>query len=61
MLGVLGCPNLPLAALHDHNKHSPQSQIGCLFSAKLGAGTYIELLDGSAPAKVSVSNIDIYI
>ncbi|CAA7405294.1 unnamed protein product [Spirodela intermedia] len=57
VLGVLGCPNLPLAALHDH-KHSPQSPVGCLFSAKLGAGTHMELLDGSSPTKVQVSAVE---
>lgn len=52
MLGVLACPNLPLPTAGQSHQHSLQSQVGCLFSARVGAGTYMEFLDGSSPMKV---------
>ncbi|MQL76527.1 hypothetical protein Taro_008935 [Colocasia esculenta] len=55
VLGVLACPNLPSASIRDHGKHYLQAQVGCLFVAKVGAGTYMQLLDGSSPTKVYVS------
>ncbi|XP_031108265.1 SAL1 phosphatase-like isoform X1 [Ipomoea triloba] len=55
VLGVLACPNLPLAsvAYHDHQENS-----GCLFFAQVGAGTYMQSLDGSSPKKVHVTDIE---
>ncbi|XP_042482090.1 SAL1 phosphatase-like isoform X2 [Macadamia integrifolia] len=58
VLGVLACPNLPLASIGSHDQHSSQNQVGCLFYAKVGCGTYMESLDGSSPIKVNVSAID---
>ncbi|KAM5577802.1 SAL1 phosphatase [Rosa sericea] len=54
VLGVLACPNLPLASISGDNQHSSHDKIGCLFFAKLGAGTYMQPLDGSSPLKVHV-------
>uniref|UniRef100_A0A1D1XHQ0 3'(2'),5'-bisphosphate nucleotidase n=1 Tax=Anthurium amnicola TaxID=1678845 RepID=A0A1D1XHQ0_9ARAE len=58
VLGVLACPNLPLVPLSHNDKHSPQPEVGCLFSAKIGAGTYMQPLDGSLPTKIHVSTIE---
>lgn len=55
VLGVLACPNLPLASIGGGDKDSSHSQVGCLFYAKVGAGTYMQSLDGSSPIKVHVS------
>ncbi|XP_021861766.1 SAL1 phosphatase [Spinacia oleracea] len=52
VLGVLACPNLPLAPLGVQNS---ASQTGCLFSAVIGEGTFMESLDGSSPVKVNVN------
>ncbi|KAL8045093.1 hypothetical protein ABFX02_08G090000 [Erythranthe guttata] len=49
VLGVLACPNLPLAS--DDKK-------GCLFFAQIDGGTYVQSLDGSPPTKVHVSTIE---
>lgn len=50
VLGVLACPNLPLAPI---GVQSSGSQTGCLFSAVIGNGTFMESLDGSSsPIKV---------
>lgn len=58
VLGVLACPNLPLTPICDYNKSSPvQDQVGSLFSAKIGAGSYMQSLEGGAPIKVHVSNV----
>eukprot|EP00268_Persea_americana_P016591 TRINITY_DN17869_c0_g1_i4.p1 TRINITY_DN17869_c0_g1~~TRINITY_DN17869_c0_g1_i4.p1 ORF type:complete len:314 (+),score=81.99 TRINITY_DN17869_c0_g1_i4:109-1050(+) len=58
ILGVLACPNLPLPTTGQSRRHSLQNQVGCLFSARVGAGTYTEFLDGSSPTKVNVSTIE---
>ncbi|XXG60754.1 hypothetical protein AAC387_Pa04g2585 [Persea americana] len=58
MLGVLACPNLPLPTTGQSHQHSLQNQVGCLFSARVGAGTYMEFLDGSSSTKVNVSTIE---
>ncbi|XP_020246474.1 SAL1 phosphatase-like isoform X2 [Asparagus officinalis] len=58
VLGVLACPNLPLTSIADSNKNTHESQVGCLFSAKIGTGSYMQSLDGSAPTKVHVSNVE---
>lgn len=55
VLGVLGCPNLPLAPIGSHDQHSSNDKVGCLFSAEVGAGTEMQSLDGSFPVKVHVS------
>lgn len=49
VLGVLACPNLPLGSV---NSKEPQGKVGCLFSAQIGGGTYMQSLDGSPPVKV---------
>ncbi|KAA8547027.1 hypothetical protein F0562_003456 [Nyssa sinensis] len=58
VLGVLACPNLPLSSIGSHDQHSSQYKVGCLFSAKVGAGTDMQSLDGSPPIKVHVSAIE---
>lgn len=51
VLGVLGCPNLPLASIQNTNQNV--EQIGCLFSAIVGKGALVQSLDeGSSPTKV---------
>ncbi|PON81551.1 3(2),5 -bisphosphate nucleotidase HAL [Trema orientale] len=61
VLGVLACPNLPLASIGSNNQHSFESshdKVGCLFFAKVDEGTYMQSLDGSSPVKVHVSAIE---
>ncbi|XP_010521143.1 PREDICTED: SAL1 phosphatase [Tarenaya hassleriana] len=60
VLGVLACPNLPLASIAgDNNKNSSSDQTGCLFFATVGSGTYMQLLDAeSSPVKVQVTAIE---
>lgn len=58
VLGVLACPNLPLAPIGHPRQDSVQTQVGCLFSARIGAGTDMQLLHGSSPMKVHVSTIE---
>nr|DAD39863.1 TPA_asm: hypothetical protein HUJ06_014186 [Nelumbo nucifera] len=59
VLGVLACPNLSLTPISNHSQPSAPNQVGCLFSAKVGAGTDMESLDGgSSPVKVHVSDIE---
>lgn len=56
VLGVLGCPNLPLSSL---SPDSSDSKKGCLFTAMKGKGTFLEPLDGSEPPKrVHVTAVD---
>ncbi|XP_028963370.1 3'(2'),5'-bisphosphate nucleotidase 1 [Malus domestica] len=55
VLGVLACPNLPLASISGNNQHSSYDKVGCLFFATVGTGTYMQPLDGSYPIKVHVS------
>ncbi|KAL5555471.1 hypothetical protein UlMin_037707 [Ulmus minor] len=58
VLGVVACPNLPLTSIVGHNQRSaesPHGEVGCLFFAKVGSGTYMQSLDGSSPIKVHVS------
>ncbi|KAG0492272.1 hypothetical protein HPP92_005670 [Vanilla planifolia] len=57
VLGVLACPNLPQTSISSTNKHSSVSEIGCLFSARLGYGTVMQYLDGSKPSEVHVSTV----
>ncbi|CAJ2677856.1 unnamed protein product [Trifolium pratense] len=58
VLGVLACPNLPLATIGSNQQHSSSNEIGCLFYAKVGNGTYMQTLDGSTQTKVNVSAVD---
>lgn len=53
VLGVLACPNLPLTPIGSLYQPTSEKQVGCLFSAKHGYGTYMQSLDGSSPTKVS--------
>ncbi|KAK2966249.1 hypothetical protein RJ640_008232 [Escallonia rubra] len=54
VLGVLSCPNLPLASIASSDRHA-HDKVGCLFSAQVGWGTYMQSLDGAPPVKVHVS------
>ncbi|KAK6922805.1 Inositol monophosphatase-like, partial [Dillenia turbinata] len=58
VLGVLACPNLPLASIGSQTLQLSQDKVGCLFSAKLGAGTEMQSLDGSPPVKVHVTSTE---
>ena len=56
VLGVLACPNLPLASIGGSSQHSSASshdKVGCLFFARVCEGTYMQSLDGSSPVKVN--------
>lgn len=55
VLGVLACPNLPLASIAGNV--TLENAVGCLFYAKVGSGTFMRSLDGSSPVKVHVSDI----
>lgn len=55
VLGVLACPNLPLASIAGNV--TSENAVGCLFYAKVGSGTFMQSLDGSSPVKVHVSDI----
>ncbi|XP_071732276.1 3'(2'),5'-bisphosphate nucleotidase 1 [Rutidosis leptorrhynchoides] len=57
VLGVLACPNLPLESITSQHQNA-LNKVGCLFSAQLSCGTYMESLDGSTPVKVHVSNTE---
>ena len=52
ILGVLGCPYLPL------NIDAPQGPKGCLFSAVKGEGASMEMLNGSEKRKIGVAGTD---
>lgn len=52
VLGVLACPNLPLTSISFAHPHSPNNEVGCLFFAEVGRGTYMQPLDGSSTVKV---------
>lgn len=58
VLGVLGCPNLPLSSISNLNSSSSGDQIGALFSATIGCGAEVQSLDGSPPQKISVCSTD---
>ncbi|KQJ91962.1 3'(2'),5'-bisphosphate nucleotidase [Brachypodium distachyon] len=58
VLGVLGCPNLPLTSICNLNGNSSGDQTGVLFSATIGCGAEVQSLDGSPPQKISVCSID---
>lgn len=52
VLGILGCPNLPLDLKH------PDAQKGCLFIAVRGAGAVVRALDNPDERPVAVTDID---
>ncbi|KAG7614114.1 Inositol monophosphatase-like [Arabidopsis suecica] len=57
VLGVMACPNLLLASAVCATDHSSQEDVGCLFFATTGSGTYVQSLKGnSLPQKVQVSS-----
>ncbi|XP_024977796.1 SAL1 phosphatase [Cynara cardunculus var. scolymus] len=58
VLGVLACPNLPLESIGSLKDQHALGKAGCLFSAQLSCGTYMESLDGSPPVKVHVSDTE---
>ena len=51
VLGVLGCPNLPLDASNEDGDR------GCLFVAVKGQGAYVRPLSGGAEQSVSVTGV----
>ncbi|CAH8346283.1 unnamed protein product [Eruca vesicaria subsp. sativa] len=57
VLGVMACPNLPLASAVGETDESSQENVGCLFFATAGSGAYVQPLEGnSLPQKVCVSS-----
>ncbi|KAL0449837.1 UNVERIFIED_CONTAM: SAL1 phosphatase [Sesamum latifolium] len=58
VLGVLACPNLPLASIARRDQSISGDGVGCLFFAQVEAGTYMQSLDGSTPTKVHVTAIE---
>ncbi|KFK28090.1 hypothetical protein AALP_AA8G471000 [Arabis alpina] len=57
VLGVMACPNLPLASAVCETNKSSKENVGCLFFAITGSGTYVQPLKGnSPPQKVQVSS-----
>ena len=51
VLGVLGCPNLPVEGVHDSNRK------GVVFAARRGAGAEFSLLDEDGTGRLSVAEI----
>lgn len=51
VLGVLGCPNLPVDAADEDGAR------GCLFIAEKGAGAVMRRLDGGAETSISVTDV----
>ncbi|KAL9271771.1 3'(2'),5'-bisphosphate nucleotidase 1-like protein [Drosera capensis] len=58
VLGVLACPNLPLSRIGVENTKSSNAEVGCLFYAVVGIGTYMQPLHGSSLLKVNVTAIE---
>ncbi|GMJ04028.1 HIGH EXPRESSION OF OSMOTICALLY RESPONSIVE GENES 2, suppressors of PIN1 overexpression 1 [Hibiscus trionum] len=58
VLGVLACPNLPLTSISAAGQHSTSNEVGCLFFAEVGGGTYMQPLDGSSAVKVQVTAVE---
>lgn len=55
VLGVMACPNLPLVSAVCETDNFSQENVGCLFFATTGSGTYVQPLKGnSPPQKVSL-------
>ncbi|KAK3136278.1 hypothetical protein QOZ80_5BG0430860 [Eleusine coracana subsp. coracana] len=57
VLGVLGCPNLPLKSSSVLNSSHFGDLVGSLFSATIGSGAEVEAIGGSKPEKISVCSI----
>eukprot|EP00897_Mesotaenium_endlicherianum_P002431 jgi/Mesen1/2215/ME000152S01301 len=60
VLGVLGCPNLPMASIANGIAPAVESgcKVGCLFAATKGGGATVEPMDQSeAPRKDLTANI----
>ncbi|KAK3139483.1 hypothetical protein QOZ80_5AG0384010 [Eleusine coracana subsp. coracana] len=57
VLGVLGCPNLPLKSSSILNSGHSGDLVGSLFSATIGCGAEVEAIGGSKPEKISVCSI----
>ncbi|CAN1215705.1 SAL1 phosphatase [Linum perenne] len=55
VLGVLGCPNLPLTSIANAKQQPSPGEVGCLFFATVGAGTYMQSLEGDLPLQVTVT------
>jgi 3'(2'), 5'-bisphosphate nucleotidase len=51
VLGVLGCPNLPVDAA------APDAERGCLFVAVKGEGAFVRLIDGGEERRVRVTDV----
>ncbi|GMJ08618.1 HIGH EXPRESSION OF OSMOTICALLY RESPONSIVE GENES 2, suppressors of PIN1 overexpression 1 [Hibiscus trionum] len=58
VLGVLACPNLPLTSTGVADPQCQNNEVGCLFFAEVGGGTYMQPLDGSFTVKVQVSGVE---
>ncbi|CAF1707281.1 SAL2 phosphatase-like isoform X1 [Brassica napus] len=57
VLGVMACPNLPLASAVGETDMSSKENVGCLFFATAGLGAYVQPVEGhSLPQKVRVSS-----
>ena len=52
VIGVLGCPNLPL------DLKNPESQTGCILTAVRGGGSSMRPLEHNTPKHIAVSDID---
>ncbi|GAA0157312.1 phosphatase [Lithospermum erythrorhizon] len=58
VLGVLACPNLPITSVASHDQPTSEDKVGCLFSAQVGEGTYMQSLDSSLRSKVYVTGTE---
>lgn len=61
VLGVLACPNLPLASIACNQQHSTSNEVGCLFFAKVGDGTFMQAMDGSTQTRVCANKMLFYL
>jgi len=52
VLGVLGCPNLPMDA------SEPAGPVGCLLTAVRGGGSWIRDMDGGEALPIGVTKVD---
>lgn len=52
VLGVLGCPNLPVDA------KNPEGPTGCIFIAERGRGAFVRTLDDATERQIHVTDID---
>lgn len=60
-MGVLACPNLPLATIGRNQQNSSSNEVGCVFFAKVGDGTYMQALDGSTQTRVGIDRMLSYL